>query len=40
VRGWRGAYELRAGDAAAGFELAKGRDTLEVRLGSRADRRT
>jgi len=32
VRGWRGAYELRAGDAAAGFELARGRDTVEVRL--------
>jgi endo-1,4-beta-xylanase len=32
VRGWRGAYELRAGDAAAGFELVRGRDAVEVRL--------
>jgi endo-1,4-beta-xylanase len=32
VRGWRGAYEVRAGDAAAGFELARGRDAVEVRL--------
>ena len=33
VRGWRGAYELRTVDAAAGFDLVKGRDALEVRLG-------
>ncbi len=32
VRGWRGAYKLRAADAAASFELDKGRDALEVRL--------
>jgi GH35 family endo-1,4-beta-xylanase len=40
VRGWRGAYQLRVGDAAAGFELTRGRDALEVRVGSPADRRT
>jgi endo-1,4-beta-xylanase len=33
VRGWRGAYELRTADFAASFELVKGRDALEVRLG-------
>ena len=32
VRGWRGAYEVRAKDAAASFELAKGRDAFEVRV--------
>jgi GH35 family endo-1,4-beta-xylanase len=33
VRGWRGGYELRAADATVRFDLVKGRDALEVRLG-------
>jgi hypothetical protein len=34
VRGWRGTYQLSAGGAVTAFELVKGRDTDEVRLGA------